>query len=94
MAGYGVEPTLERVSDDTCERLFVAVTCHLIAGLEADGFEAPHARKDYSGDFNYFACEQPTRASERSFPWPASARASHDREAAIQNDTRPARRVI
>nr|WP_199242051.1 hypothetical protein [Paraburkholderia sp. BL8N3] len=56
----------------------MAETCHLIAGLEADGFEAPHARKDYSGDFNHFACEQPTRASERSFPWQASARASHE----------------
>jgi hypothetical protein len=27
MAGYGVEPTLERLSNDKCERLFVADYC-------------------------------------------------------------------
>jgi hypothetical protein len=58
--------------------------------LEADGFETRHAGRGYSGDFNPFACAQLTRASEHSFPRPASARANRGQEATIRSDTRPA----
>lgn len=63
MAGCEAEPTPERPAGGTCDRQFVAESCHLIAGLAADGFESPHAEGCAAISIIAHACNQCEQAS-------------------------------